>query len=156
MINIDFLLRFSRRRHKPSRYTRPCGIQHSVLGLDRNVPNSIATSFGNVVVSGMSYSKTESLPLATLLGAYEFVILIVVIYLSIKTNQRLLWCILAHIPSTVGTILMVTTEKAVALIGYYLCSGIPIRWTIILGLTRTNMAGLDKEDHRFLHSIYCV
>ena len=40
---------------------------------------------------------------------------------------------------------MATTEKAPALIGYYLSGGIPIGWTTILGLTNTNIAGSTKK-----------
>jgi len=40
---------------------------------------------------------------------------------------------------------MATTEKAPALVGYYLSGGIPIGWTTILGLTSTNVAGSTKK-----------
>ncbi|KAL3417223.1 major facilitator superfamily transporter [Phlyctema vagabunda] len=110
-----------------------------------NIPNSIATSFGNILVTGMGYTPTESLLLVTPLGAYEVVVLIGLTYLATKTNQRLLWCILGHLPSIIGAILMATTEKAPALIGYYLSGGIPIGWTTILGLTSTNVAGSTKK-----------
>ncbi|OKL62654.1 hypothetical protein UA08_01639 [Talaromyces atroroseus] len=110
-----------------------------------NIPNSIATSFGNILVTGMGYSSTQSLLLVTPLGAYEVVALIGLTYLSMKTEQRLLWCIAGHIPSIVGAILMATTSKAPALVGYYLSGGIPIGWTTILGLTSTNVAGSTKK-----------
>ncbi|KAA8647812.1 hypothetical protein EYZ11_010428 [Aspergillus tanneri] len=110
-----------------------------------NIPNSIATSFGNILVTGMGYSKTDSLLLVTPLGAYEVVVLVGLTYLATKTQQRLLWCILGHIPSIVGAILMATTDKAPALVGYYLSGGIPIGWTTILGLTSTNVAGSTKK-----------
>lgn len=110
-----------------------------------NIPNSIATSFGNILVTGMGYTATESLLLVTPLGAYEVVILLGLTWLSTKTKQRLWWCIAGHIPSIVGAILMATTEKAPALVGYYLSGGIPIGWTTILGLTSTNVAGSTKK-----------
>ncbi|KAJ9242038.1 hypothetical protein DTO169E5_3259 [Paecilomyces variotii] len=110
-----------------------------------NICNSIATSFGNILVTGMGYSSTESLLLVTPLGAYEVVVLILLTYLSMRTNQRLLWCIAGHIPSIVGAILMATTEKAPALIGFYLSGGVPIGWTTILGLTSSNVAGSTKK-----------
>lgn len=110
-----------------------------------NIPNSIATSFGNIVVTGMGYTATESLLLVTPLGAYEVVILLGIIWIATKTKQRLWWCIAAHIPSIVRAILMATTEKAPALVGYYLSGGIPIGWTTILGLTSTNVAGFTKK-----------
>ncbi|PYH40815.1 MFS general substrate transporter [Aspergillus saccharolyticus JOP 1030-1] len=96
------------------------------------VPNSIATSFGNILVTGMGYSSRQSLLLVTPLGA-------------MRTEQRLFWCIIGHIPSIVGAILMATTEKTPALIGYYLSGGVPIGWTTILGLTSTNVAGSTKK-----------
>jgi ACS family allantoate permease-like MFS transporter len=110
-----------------------------------NIPNSIATSFGNILVTGMGYSSKESLLLVTPLGAYEVVVLISLTWLAMKTNQRLLCCIAGHIPSIVGAILMATTNKAPALVGYYLSGGIPIGWTTILGLTSTNVAGSTKK-----------
>ncbi|KZF24812.1 putative MFS allantoate transporter [Xylona heveae TC161] len=110
-----------------------------------NIPNSIATSFGNILVTGMGYTSTESLLLVTPLGAYEVVALIGLTYLSMRTNQRLLWCMIGHVPSFVGAILMATTNKAPALVGYYLSGGIPIGWTTILGLTSTNIAGSTKK-----------
>lgn len=110
-----------------------------------NIPNSIATSFGNILVTGMGYSSTQSLLLVTPLGAYEVVALIGLTYLAMRMEQRLLWCIIGHIPSIVGAILMATTEKAPALVGYYLSGGIPIGWTTILGLTSTNVAGSTKK-----------
>lgn len=110
-----------------------------------NIPNSIATSFGNILVTGMGYTTTESLLLVTPLGAYEVVVLIGLTWLAMKTNHRLWWCIACHIPSIIGAILMATTEKTPALIGYYLSGGIPIGWTTILGLTSTNIAGSTKK-----------
>ncbi len=110
-----------------------------------NIPNSIATSFGNILVTGMGYSATQSLLLVTPLGAYEVVILIGVTWIAMKTDQRLWCCIAAHIPSIIGAILMATTNKAPALVGYYLSGGIPIGWTTILGLTSTNVAGSTKK-----------
>ncbi|KAE8160469.1 major facilitator superfamily domain-containing protein [Aspergillus tamarii] len=118
---------------------------YSFWVLAANVPNSIATSFGNILVSGMGYSQTQSLLLVTPLGAYEVVALVGLTYLAMKTEQRLLWCIIGHIPSIVGAILMATTDKAPALVGYYLTGGIPIGWTTILGLTSTNIAGSTKK-----------
>ncbi|KAF7629691.1 hypothetical protein AFLA_013399 [Aspergillus flavus NRRL3357] len=118
---------------------------YSFWVLAANVPNSIATSFGNILVSGMGYSQTQSLLLVTPLGAYEVVALIGLTYLAMKSEQRLLWCIIGHIPSIVGAILMATTDKAPALVGYYLTGGIPIGWTTILGLTSTNIAGSTKK-----------
>jgi ACS family allantoate permease-like MFS transporter len=110
-----------------------------------NIPNSIATSFGNILVTGMGYSKMNSLLLVTPLGAYEVVVLIGVTYIAMRTEQRLWCCIATHIPSIVGAILMATTEKTPALIGYYLSGGIPIGWTTILGLQATNVAGSTKK-----------
>ncbi|KAH9206950.1 putative MFS allantoate transporter [Leptodontidium sp. 2 PMI_412] len=110
-----------------------------------NIPNSIATSFGNILVTGMGYTATESLLLVTPLGAYEVVVLIGLTWLARRTDQRLWCCIAGHIPSIIGAILMATTEKAPALIGYYLSGGIPIGWTTILGLTSTNIAGSTKK-----------
>ncbi|KAH6701967.1 putative MFS allantoate transporter [Leptodontidium sp. MPI-SDFR-AT-0119] len=88
---------------------------------------------------------TESLLLVTPLGAYEVVVLIGLTWLARRTDQRLWCCIAGHIPSIIGAILMATTEKAPALIGYYLSGGIPIGWTTILGLTSTNIAGSTKK-----------
>ncbi|PLN80217.1 putative MFS allantoate transporter [Aspergillus taichungensis] len=110
-----------------------------------NIPNSTATSFGNILVSGMGYTQRQSLLLVTPLGAYEVVLLVGLTYLSMKTDQRLLWCIVGHIPAIVGAILMATTDKAGALVGFYLTGGIPIGWTTILGLTSTNVAGSTKK-----------
>ena len=93
----------------------------------------------------MGYTATESLLLVTPLGAYEVVVLIGLTWLAMKTNQRLWCCIAGHIPSIIGAILMATTEKAPALVGYYLSGGIPIGWTTILGLTSTNIAGSTKK-----------
>ena len=110
-----------------------------------NIPNSIATSFGNILVTGMGYTRLQSLLLVTPLGAYEVVVLIGVTYIAQKKSQRLWACIATHIPSIVGAILMATTEKTPALIGYYLSGGIPIGWTTILGLQATNVAGSTKK-----------
>lgn len=110
-----------------------------------NIPNSTATSFGNILVTGMGYTKKESLLLVTPLGAYEVVVLIGLTYLAGKTNQRLWCCIAGHIPSIVGAILMATTNKVPALIGFYLTGGIPIGWTTILALQSTNVAGSTKK-----------
>ncbi|KXG47635.1 Major facilitator superfamily domain, general substrate transporter [Penicillium griseofulvum] len=110
-----------------------------------NVPNSTATSFGNIMVTGMGFSKTESLLLVTPMGAYEVVALIGLTYLAMKTQRRLFWCIVGHILAIVGAILMATTDKVPALIGYYLTGGIPLGWTTILGLTSTNVAGSTKK-----------
>lgn len=110
-----------------------------------NVPNSVATSFGNILVTGLGYSPTESLLLVTPLGAYEVVVLIGVTWLAMKTDQRLWCCIVAHIPTLVGAVLFASTGKVPALIGYYLQGGIPIGWTTILGLTSTNVAGSTKK-----------
>ena len=110
-----------------------------------NIPNSTATSFGNILVTGMGYSATESLLLVTPLGAYEVVVLIGLTWVAMKTDQRLWCCIAGYIPSIIGAILMATTEKAPGLTGYYLSGGIPIGWTTILGLTSTNIAGSTKK-----------
>ncbi|KAJ6139369.1 Major facilitator superfamily domain general substrate transporter [Penicillium samsonianum] len=113
--------------------------------LAANVPNSTATSFGNIMVTGMGYTKKESLLLVTPMGAYEVVALIGLTYLAMKTQRRLFWCIMGHILAVVGAILMATTDKVPALIGYYLTGGIPLGWTTILGLTSTNVAGSTKK-----------
>ncbi|RAL15869.1 uncharacterized protein BO97DRAFT_475485 [Aspergillus homomorphus CBS 101889] len=63
----------------------------------------------------------------------------------LRTEQRLFWCIVGHIPSIVGANLMATTRKNPALIGNYLSGGILIGWTTILGLTSTNVAGSTKK-----------
>ncbi|KAL0942006.1 MFS allantoate transporter [Colletotrichum truncatum] len=110
-----------------------------------NIPNSIATSFGNILVKGMGYTSEESLLLVTPLGAYEIVALVGLTWLAMKTRQRLYWCIAGHIPAIVGAILMATTERVPALIGYYTTGGIPIGWTTILGLQSTNVAGSTKK-----------
>jgi MFS family permease len=110
-----------------------------------NIPNSIATSFGNIMVTGLGYTPTESLILVTPLGAIEVVALLGLTYLASKTQQRLLWCIVGHIPALVGAILMATTTKAAALVGFYLGGAVPIGWTTILGLTSTNVAGSTKK-----------
>lgn len=110
-----------------------------------NIPNSIATSFGNILVTGMGYTSKESLLLVTPLGAYEIVVLIGLTYLASKTGQRLWICIAGHIPSIIGAILMATTNKVPALIGFYLSGGIPIGWTTILALQSTNVAGSTKK-----------
>ncbi|KAK1527819.1 major facilitator superfamily transporter [Colletotrichum paranaense] len=110
-----------------------------------NIPNSIATSFGNILVRGMGYTSEESLLLVTPLGAYEIVALVGLTWLAMKTRQRLYWCIAGHIPAIIGAILMATTSKVPALIGYYTSGGIPIGWTTILGLQSTNVAGSTKK-----------
>lgn len=110
-----------------------------------NIPNSIATSFGNILVKGMGYTSHESLLLVTPLGAWEIVALIGLTYGAMKTNQRLWFCIAGHVPAIVGAILMATTEKDPALIGYYTSGGIPIGWTTILGLQSSNVAGSTKK-----------
>ncbi|OTA56014.1 major facilitator superfamily transporter [Hypoxylon sp. EC38] len=110
-----------------------------------NVPNSIATSFGNILVTGIGYTGEESLLLVTPLGAWEIVALIGLTYGAMKTKQRLYFCIAGHIPAIVGAILMATTERIPALIGYYTSGGIPIGWTTILGLQSSNVAGSTKK-----------
>ncbi|KAF7554993.1 hypothetical protein G7Z17_g2530 [Cylindrodendrum hubeiense] len=110
-----------------------------------NIPNSIATSFGNILVTGMGYTKHESLLLVTPLGAWEIVALLGLTYAAMKTRQRLYFCVLGHIPAIIGAILMATTEKVPALIGYYTSGGIPIGWTTILGLQSSNVAGSTKK-----------
>jgi len=110
-----------------------------------NIPNSIATSFGNIMVIGLGYTPTESLILVTPLGAIEVVALLGLTYLASKTEQRLWWCIAGHIPALVGAILMATTTKTAALVGFYLGGAIPIGWTTIIGLTCTNVAGSTKK-----------
>lgn len=82
-----------------------------------NIPNSIATSFGNILVTVMGYTSNESLLLATPLGAYEVVVLIGLTWITMRTEQCLWCCISGHIPSIIGAILMATTEKAPALVG---------------------------------------
>jgi ACS family allantoate permease-like MFS transporter len=72
-------------------------------------------------------------------------VLVGLTYMAMKTQQRLFWCIMGHIPAIVGAILMATTGKVPALVGYYLSGGIPIGWTTILGLTSTNVAGSTKK-----------
>ncbi|KAH7129518.1 major facilitator superfamily domain-containing protein [Dactylonectria estremocensis] len=110
-----------------------------------NIPNSIATSFGNILVKGMGYTGEASLLLVTPLGAWEIVALIGLTYAAMKTRQRLYFCVLGHIPAVIGAILMATTEKVPALIGYYTTGGIPIGWTTILGLQSSNVAGSTKK-----------
>ncbi|KAF3037595.1 hypothetical protein E8E11_006139 [Didymella keratinophila] len=110
-----------------------------------NIPNSIATSFGNILVKGMGYTSKESLLLVTPLGAYEIVVLVGLTFVAMKTEQRLYACIAGHIPAIIGAILMATTNKVPALIGYYLSGGIPIGWTTILGLQASNVAGSTKK-----------
>jgi ACS family allantoate permease-like MFS transporter len=110
-----------------------------------NIPNSIATSFGNILVKGMGYTSKESLLLVTPLGAYEIVVLVGLTFMAMKTEQRLYACIAGHIPAIIGAILMATTNKVPALIGYYFSGGIPIGWTTILGLQASNVAGSTKK-----------
>ncbi|KAJ4365067.1 Allantoate permease [Neocucurbitaria cava] len=110
-----------------------------------NIPNSIATSFGNILVKGMGYTSKESLLLVTPLGAYEIVALVGGTWIAMKTEQRLYACIAVHIPAIIGAILMATTNKVPALVGYYLSGGIPIGWTTILGLRASNVAGSTKK-----------
>ncbi|KAF2120555.1 major facilitator superfamily transporter [Lophiotrema nucula] len=110
-----------------------------------NIPNSIATSFGNILVKGMGYTGKQSLLLVTPLGAYEIVALVGLTYIAMKAEQRLYACIAGHIPAIIGAILMATTNKTPALIGYYLSGGIPIGWTTILGLQASNVAGSTKK-----------
>ncbi|KAF9693610.1 hypothetical protein EKO04_008186 [Ascochyta lentis] len=110
-----------------------------------NIPNSIATSFGNILVKGMGYTSKESLLLVTPLGAYEIVVLVGLTFAAMKTEQRLYACIAGHIPAIIGAILMATTNKVPALIGYYFSGGIPIGWTTILGLQASNVAGSTKK-----------
>ncbi|KAI5364306.1 putative major facilitator superfamily, MFS transporter superfamily [Septoria linicola] len=110
-----------------------------------NIPNSIATSFGNILVKGMRYTSEESLLLVTPLGAYEIVVLVGLTYLAMKFDQRLYACIAGHIPAIIGAILMATTDRYPALVGYWLSGGIPIGWTTILGLQASNVAGSTKK-----------
>ncbi|KAF7561044.1 hypothetical protein G7046_g3099 [Stylonectria norvegica] len=110
-----------------------------------NIPNSIATSFGNILVKGMGYTGHESLLLVTPLGAWEIVALLGLTYGAMKTRQRLWFCVAGHIPAIIGAILMATTEKVPALVGYYTSGGIPIGWTTILGLQSSNVAGSTKK-----------
>ncbi|KAH8647966.1 major facilitator superfamily domain-containing protein [Xylariales sp. PMI_506] len=110
-----------------------------------NIPNSIATSFGNILVKGMGYTSNESLLLVTPLGAWEVVALLGLTYGAMKFRQRLYFCIAGHIPAIIGAILMATTSKIPALIGYYTSGGIPIGWTTILGLQSSNVAGSTKK-----------
>lgn len=113
--------------------------------LAANTPNSITTSFGNILVKSMGYTGQESLLLVTPHGAYEIVLLIGLTWLAMKTRQRLYWTIVGHTPAIVGAILMATTNKVPALIGYYLTGGIFIGSTTILGLQSTNVAGSTKK-----------
>lgn len=110
-----------------------------------NIPNSTATSFGNILVKGMGYTNEESLLLVTPLGAWEIVALVGLTWGAMKTRQRLYFCIAGHIPAIVGAVLMATTERVPALIGYYTTGGIPIGWTTILGLQSSNVAGSTKK-----------
>ncbi|KPM35416.1 hypothetical protein AK830_g11164 [Neonectria ditissima] len=110
-----------------------------------NIPNSIATSFGNILVTGMGYTREESLLLVTPLGAWEIVALLGLTYAAMRTRQRLYFCVLGHVPAIVGAVLMATTDKVPALIGYYTSGGIPIGWTTILGLQSSNVAGSTKK-----------
>ncbi|KAF9741169.1 hypothetical protein PMIN02_002376 [Paraphaeosphaeria minitans] len=110
-----------------------------------NIPNSIATSFGNILVKGMGYTSQQSLLLVTPLGAYEIVALVCLTWIAMKKEQRLYACIAGHLPAIVGAVLMATTSKAPALVGYYLSGGIPIGWTTILGLQASNVAGSTKK-----------
>ncbi|KAF5678377.1 allantoate transporter [Fusarium heterosporum] len=110
-----------------------------------NIPNSIATSFGNILVKGMGYTNEQSLLLVTPLGAWEIVFLVGLTYGAMKTRQRLFFCIAGHIPAIIGAILMATTERVPALVGYYTTGGIPIGWTTILGLQSSNVAGSTKK-----------
>ncbi|KAH6648641.1 major facilitator superfamily domain-containing protein [Truncatella angustata] len=110
-----------------------------------NIPNSIATSFGNILVKGMGYGSEESLLLVTPLGAWEIVALLGLTYGAMKTRQRLYFCIAGHIPAIIGAILMATTDRIPALIGYYTSGSIPIGWTTILGLQSSNVAGSTKK-----------
>jgi MFS transporter, ACS family, allantoate permease len=110
-----------------------------------NIPNSIATSFGNILVKGMGYGSEESLLLVTPLGAWEVLALLGLTYGAMKTRQRIYFCIAGHIPAIVGAILMATTDRVPALIGYYTSGGIPIGWTTILGLQSSNVAGSTKK-----------
>ncbi|KAI0130421.1 major facilitator superfamily domain-containing protein [Xylariales sp. AK1849] len=110
-----------------------------------NIPNSIATSFGNILVKGMGYTSEESLLLVTPLGAWEIVALLGLTYGAMKTKQRLYFCIAGHIPAIIGAFLMATTDKVPALIGYYTTGGIAIGYTTILGLQSSNVAGSTKK-----------
>ncbi|TQN65278.1 Allantoate permease [Colletotrichum shisoi] len=110
-----------------------------------NIPNSTATSFGNILVKGMGYTSEQSLLLVTPLGAYEIVALVGLTWLATKTRQRLYWCIAGHVPAIVGAVLMAATDGVPALIGYYTSGGIPIGWTTILGLQSSNVAGSTKK-----------
>lgn len=121
-----------------------------------NIPNSIATSFGNILVKGMGYTSKESLLLVTPLGAYEIVALVGLTFIAMRTEQRLYACIAGHIPAIIGAILMATTRKTSALVGYYLSGGIPIGWTTILGLQASNVAGSTKKVSRFLSPTWLI
>ncbi|KAF2625335.1 hypothetical protein BU25DRAFT_450100 [Macroventuria anomochaeta] len=72
--------------------------------------------------SSMGYTSKESLLLVISLGAYEIVVLVTSL-------------------AIIRTILMATTNKVPALIGYYFSGGIPIGWITILGLQASNVAG---------------
>lgn len=110
-----------------------------------NIPNSLATSFGTTLIMGLGYSANQSLILATPLGAIEVVALVGLTYLASRTERRILWCLVGHIPGFVGAVLMATSGKVPALIGFYLTGAIPIGWTTILGLTASNVGGSSKK-----------
>lgn len=110
-----------------------------------NLPNSIATSFGNIPVKGMGYTAQQSLLLVTPLGAYEIIAVLGLAWIAMKKEQRLYACIAGHLPAILGAILMATTKKAPAVVGYYLSGGIPIGWATILGLQASNVAGTTKK-----------
>lgn len=131
--------------HVKEALTDPMTWLYSFWIFAANIPNSIATSFGNILVKGMGYTSEESLLLVTPLGAWEIVALVGLTYAAMKTRQRIYFCILGHIPAIIGAILMATTQRIPALIGYYTSGGIPIGWTTILGMQSSNVAGSTKK-----------
>ncbi|CDK27161.1 unnamed protein product [Kuraishia capsulata CBS 1993] len=111
-----------------------------------NIPNSLATSYGGIILTGLGYTKQESLVLVTPLGAVEVVVLLGGTWLGRKYNQRLLVCIVIHIIPIVGAFLLALGDKKTALAGYYLQGAVPIGWTVILGQMSSNVAGSTKKS----------
>ncbi|KAF2634505.1 hypothetical protein P280DRAFT_485393 [Massarina eburnea CBS 473.64] len=62
-----------------------------------------------------------------------------------KKEQGLYAAIAGHVPAIIGAVLMATTNRAPALVGYYLSGSIPVGWTTILGLQASNVAGSTKK-----------
>ncbi|KAK9425658.1 putative Major facilitator superfamily domain-containing protein [Seiridium unicorne] len=74
-----------------------------------NIPNSIVTSFGNILVKGMGYGSEDSLLLVTPLGAWEIVALIGLTYGSTK---KVTVATIGTIAYTVGNIISPQTFQA--------------------------------------------